>query len=87
MGLKTLKKEWIMNNRLEQVLMAAPSSSMVQINRTESWILNNKLIKMTYKVSYPAFRTPVDAVEGIWLKNILYNIYKYVPETQNEVKI
>ena len=37
-------------------------------------MLNNKLIKMTYKVSYPAFRTPVDAIEGIWLKNILYNL-------------
>ena len=29
-------------------------------------MLNDKLIKMTYKVSYPAFRTPVDAIEGIW---------------------
>ena len=42
-------------------------------------MLNDKLIKMTYKVSYPAFRTPVDAIEGIWLKNILYNTYGIDP--------
>ena len=40
---------------------------------------NNKLVKMTYKISYPAFRTPINAKEGKWLKNILFNNFKVNP--------
>ena len=40
---------------------------------------NNKLIKMTYKISYPAFRTPINTKEGKWLKNILFNNFKVNP--------
>ena len=34
---------------------------------------------MTYKISYPAFRTPINAKEGKWLKNILFNNFKVTP--------
>ena len=40
---------------------------------------NNKLVKMTYKISYPAFRTPINTKEGKWLKNILFNNFKVNP--------
>jgi acetylornithine deacetylase/succinyl-diaminopimelate desuccinylase-like protein len=40
---------------------------------------NNKLVKMTYNISYPAFRTPINAKEGKWLKNILFNNFKVNP--------
>lgn len=40
---------------------------------------NNKLVKMNYKISYPAFRTPINAKEGKWLKNILFNNFKVNP--------
>ena len=42
-------------------------------------LLNNKLVKMNYKISYPAFRTPINAKEGKWLKNILFNNFKVNP--------
>ena len=38
-----------------------------------------KIIQMNYKISYPAFRTPVDSKQGEWLKNILQEYYETNP--------
>ena len=34
---------------------------------------------MNYRVSYPAFRTPVNSPEGKWLKNVLQQYYSTNP--------
>ena len=38
-----------------------------------------KIIQMNYKISYPAFRTPVDSKEGKWLEKILKKTYNEIP--------
>ena len=38
-----------------------------------------KIIQMNYRVSYPAFRTPVNSPEGKWLKNVLQKYYSISP--------
>ena len=38
-----------------------------------------KLIQMNYKISYPAFRTPINSREGKWLKGLLKKYYKTSP--------
>ena len=38
-----------------------------------------KIVQMNYKISYPAFRTPVDSAEGKWLKDLLQKYYKTSP--------
>lgn len=38
-----------------------------------------KIIQMNYRVSYPAFRTPVNSPEGKWLKNVLQQYYSTSP--------
>ena len=38
-----------------------------------------KIIQMNYRVSYPAFRTPVNSPEGKWLKNVLQQYYSTNP--------
>ena len=40
---------------------------------------NEKIIQMNYRISYPAFRTPVNSPEGKWLKNILHKNYNDIP--------
>tara|TARA_Y100000996_G_scaffold115507_1_gene85679 strand:+ start:2963 stop:4465 length:1503 start_codon:yes stop_codon:yes gene_type:complete len=40
---------------------------------------NEKIIQMNYRISYPAFRTPVNSPEGKWLKNILHKYYNDIP--------
>ena len=40
---------------------------------------NEKIIQMNYRISYPAFRTPVNSPEGKWLKNILHEYYNDIP--------
>ena len=38
-----------------------------------------KIVQMNYKISYPAFRTPVNSAEGKWLKDLLQKYYKTSP--------
>jgi len=38
-----------------------------------------KIIQMNYKISYPAFRTPVNSKEGKWLEALLKKYYKTNP--------
>jgi len=38
-----------------------------------------KIVQMNYKISYPAFRTPVNSTEGKWLKDLLQKYYKTSP--------
>ena len=38
-----------------------------------------KIIQMNYKISYSAFRTPVDSKEGKWLEKILKKTYNEIP--------
>ena len=38
-----------------------------------------KIVQMNYKISYPAFRTPVNSAEGKWLKALLKEYYKTDP--------
>jgi acetylornithine deacetylase/succinyl-diaminopimelate desuccinylase-like protein len=40
---------------------------------------NDKVIQMKYKISYPAFRTPINSKQGEWLKKILYKNFKIEP--------
>ena len=38
-----------------------------------------KIVQMNYKISYPAFRTPINSIEGKWLKDLLQKYYKTSP--------
>jgi len=38
-----------------------------------------KIVQMNYKISYPAFRTPINSKEGKWLKELLQKYYNTSP--------
>ena len=53
---------------------------VIESNPTDEERLKyEKIVQMNYKISYPAFRTPINSKEGKWLKELLQKYYNTSP--------